>query len=319
MLELMLAGNNVTVVPESGPGNKKLLKGDRSNGWFGIVPANEMPSPITITSGTGVTANMPQVGSVGLSWLKAVLNGKHVFLASTPFSTTLTLVALYNAGLVYGTDDNGTQVPTGATATNQFRLITFVDTANKTWMFKLRMINTVNPNTMTSNNTPPTASVWAGELWNLFSHVIASSTVVPTDGVKWDGLVPGRDFYNDRQYSNSIYGASVFQGAPTYTVGQYNWFNVATPVSWFPMLEVIDPDTSLIPPVEITLTVAPISGVSAVGVNDGVGLFAGQLNMVAGNELNPVLTNVALPTPLTTGQLLQVSNDELTPQSQLNG
>lgn len=259
MLELMLAGNNKTIIPESGPGNKQLLAGGRVDGWFGIVPGAQMPSPATIVSGTGLTATMPKVANVPLNWLKAVLDGKYIFFPTTPFNS-LTLTALYNAGVVYGTDNSGTQIPTGSTATNQFKLIKFVDQESKTWLFKLRLITTINPNTMTSNNTPPTASVTAGEMYKLFSHVISSASVAPVDGVKWDKLTPGGDFYNDRWHSRSIFGGSNYQGAPTYTASQYIWTGNGTALSWMPTLELINPDEELIPAFDVigkAMTAAP--------------------------------------------------------------
>lgn len=313
MLELMLAGNNKTIIPESGPGNKQLLAGDRVDGWFGIVPGAQMPSPAAIVSGTGLSATMPQVANVPLNWLKAVLDGKYVFFPSTPFNT-LTLTALYNAGIVYGTDDNGTQIPTGSTATNQFKLIKFVDQENKTWLFKLRLITTINPNTMTSNNIPPTANVTAGEMYKLFSHVTASPTVAPADGVKWDKLTPGRDFYNDRWHSRSIFGSNNYQGAPTYTASQYIWIGNGTSLSWMPTLELINPDEELIPAFDVTGTSPTLTPMNPV-LSSTIGTLSPPLaDMVGGTELQPWVSSGSLPEPLTPSAINVANSSELPAQ-----
>lgn len=171
MLELMLAGNNVTIIPESGPGNKKLVAGNRTDGWFGLIPPEEMPSTATIATLSGLSITLPQAATVPLNWLKAVLDGKFVFYPTTPFNN-LTLTAIYNAGVVYGTDDNGLNVPTGSSPTNQFKVLTFTDKGGKTWCFKLRLINTANPNNLTAVTTPAQAKVEAGEMFKLYSHVM---------------------------------------------------------------------------------------------------------------------------------------------------
>ncbi|QXO10067.1 hypothetical protein pEaSNUABM37_00106 [Erwinia phage pEa_SNUABM_37] len=311
MLELMLAGNNKPIVPESGPGNKQLLAGNRTDGWFGIIPAAEMPSPFTIATTSGLSVTLPQINNNPLTWLKAVLDGKYIFFSSTPFNNT-TLTALYNAGVVYGTDDNGLRTPTGSSPTNQLKLIVFKDSANKTWCFKIRLINTINPNTMTSTDTPASTSVYAGEMYKLFSHIMASGNV-PQDGVKWDKFVAGREFYNDRYHSNSVQAGSVFQGAPTYTLGQYGWYGVGVSVSWMPVLELINPDVELVPPIEVTGAAPKMMPANVNATSNIDALSSSELTMISSTLTPPLESAPASPEPLSAGAVNTVNAQWLPP------
>lgn len=313
MLELLLAGNNLLVIPQSGPGSKKLLAGTRTNGWFGVVPANEMPSPAEITSGTGLVATLPQKSTIPLTWMKAVLNGKYVFFATTPFNS-YSHTQLYNAGVVYGTDDNGLRVPTGSTATNQYKLITFVDTANKLWCFKLRLISTLTPNNPTATNVlPPEDQIKAGELYNLFSHTMASGNT-PVDGVKWDKLVPGKDFYNDVYSSNVLLSGSVLRAAPADAPAQYSWWSIGVSGSWMPLLELLDPDVELIPPLDLMGATPSLVGATPTATSNAIPLVPPELTMAPQTERSAHTKQATSDTiPLIPTDLIMANHDEQPP------
>lgn len=296
MLELMLAGNNVTIIPESGPGNKKLIAGNRTDGWFGLIPPEEMPSTATIATLSGLSITLPQATTVPLNWLKAVLDGKFVFYPTTPFNN-LALTAIYNAGVVYGTDDNGLNVPTGSSPTNQFKVLTFTDKGGKTWCFKLRLINTANPNNLTAVTTPAQAKVEAGEMFKLYSHVMLG-TPTPVDGVKWDKLGVNTDVYVNRYHSTSIYSNQVFNGAPNSTVSQYNFTGVTTIYPWMPLLELMNPDVELIPAFDVTGT-PPILAPTNPVLSSTISTLSPPLAvMVAGTELQPRMSASNVPESL---------------------
>lgn len=315
MLELMLAGNNVTIIPESGPGNKKLVAGDRTDGWFGLVSPEEMPSTATIATLSGLSITLPQVATVPLNWLKAVLDGKFVFYPTTPFNN-LTLTAIYNAGVVYGTDDNGINVPAGSSPTNQFKVLTFTDKNSKTWCFKLRLINSVNPNNFTAVTTPPQANVEAGEMFKLYSHVMLG-TPTPVDGVKWDTLGANTDVYVNRYHSTSIYSNQVFNGAPNSVVSQYNFAAVSTIYPWMPLLELMNPDVELIPPFDVTGTPPIMTPMNPV-LNSTVDALNPPLaNITSGVELQPWVSAGSVPEPLTP-TIINVGNSSELPAKMTN-
>lgn len=309
MLELMLAGNNKTIIPESGPGNKQLIAGNRTDGWFGLVSPEEMPSTATIATLSGLAITLPQTRVVPLNWLKAVLDGKFIFYPSTPFNN-LTLTAIYNAGAVYGTDDNGLNVPTGSSPTNQLKVLTFTDKSGKTWCFKLRLINSANPNDLTAVTTPSQAKVEAGEMFKLYSHVMLG-TPSPVDGVKWDKLGANVDVYVNRYHSTSIYSNQVFNGAPNSVVAQYAFTAVTTIYPWMPLLELMNPDVELIPPFDVTGTPPVLTPMNPV-LGSTINTLAPPLTtMVSGTELQPWVSAGSLPEPLTPSAINVVNSSEL--------
>lgn len=248
MLELMLAGNNVTIVPGSGPGNKKLLAGDKTNGWFGVQMATDLPAASVIASAVGLTATLPQNTTYPLRWMKAVLDGKFIFFPTAPFNN-YTLTQLYNAGAVFGMDSNGLVTPTGLTPTNQLKIVTFKDLTGKDWAFRIRLIGTSNPINPTSTSLSSTQAQTC-EMFNLFSHV--TTNVTPLDGKSWDSLVIGRDIYNDRFHGRTLLGNQVCTRAPSYGWSTYYWESISNSYGWWPLLEVLDPDVDIIPPMDVS-------------------------------------------------------------------
>lgn len=109
----------IEVSDRRGPGSNLLLFGDESYGFYGTVSAADFINSSAIYSALKVVSGIPSA-IIYPTWYKYIRNGKVVFVPSSTFGDT-TWQSLYNAGLVYGTDDVGGGSPAGTV--NQ--LVTF--------------------------------------------------------------------------------------------------------------------------------------------------------------------------------------------------
>lgn len=114
-------------VPYTGPGAQELISGDFERGYFGTVdPFNFISYDAlsaafpTFTEGIAVTA--AQLTSV--KWLKFAHKGKILFVAHNPIRHSVSWLALYNRGLVYGVDGPGAPGISGLAAINQKQTVT---------------------------------------------------------------------------------------------------------------------------------------------------------------------------------------------------
>lgn len=123
MLECMLAGGgDAKLVSWSGPGNKKLIAGNKEAGYFGTVTVGELFSLNEINA--MVTSTTKQSNSLAY-WHKFILNNSRVFYI--PNTWTLGKIGwkdIYNSGLIYGKRGGGrTPLPAGVTTVEQFNPI----------------------------------------------------------------------------------------------------------------------------------------------------------------------------------------------------
>lgn len=115
-----LIGNPITqgFYPDTGPGPQTILRGDWASGYFGTVPNTEffntaeLKLMLTAQQGNMFTYD-PQ------EWHKFIFRGRIVFFPATMHSKTNSVQMAYQYGMMYGTDDVGSIVPQGATATKQ--------------------------------------------------------------------------------------------------------------------------------------------------------------------------------------------------------
>lgn len=125
MLELQLvnpAGSGPKTYPKSGPGPKVLAAGNEDIGYFGEVASSLLITPAALKTHLGMSAGAVQADA---GWLKFFHKGEVKYLSKKNCFAALTWNALYAAGGMYGTNDNG--VITGGTPTNQYKPITIVD------------------------------------------------------------------------------------------------------------------------------------------------------------------------------------------------
>lgn len=107
---------------DTGPGPQTILRGDWYCGYFGPVAAADFFTTAEIkallpTNQAALFSNEPN------TWHKFIYLGKIVFMPGTQHAQAI-FSNVYSRGMAYGTDDNGSIVPSGITATKQDARIT---------------------------------------------------------------------------------------------------------------------------------------------------------------------------------------------------
>lgn len=180
MLEQLLIRQGATnFFPESGPGNKTLLKGNVDAGYFGVVTAAELFAPNELSQRVGLTAGTPLNGTGG--WYKFVYKGKFIFIARIQDRNSVTWNDLYNAGLVYGTKDNGAYpIGDGVYQYHPQRKIE----GERSWFLvpRLPRMAALDP----ARSTAPITDVLDTEWAQTFCRLMAGFGAVD----KWDSLAP---------------------------------------------------------------------------------------------------------------------------------
>lgn len=103
---------------DTGPGPQKLAMGDWDLGYFGITRSVDFISYNNLALFLG----FPTTGNAAdIDWLKVAYKGKVLYISRNIIRLSVSYATLYNAGAVFGTNDNGAAVPTGSTPTNQYK------------------------------------------------------------------------------------------------------------------------------------------------------------------------------------------------------
>lgn len=122
MLEMLVAGGGKPYYPNSGPGPKSLAGGNEQAGYFGTLTQNQLFTPTELFNLLGIPALGPSVNS-SLMWCKFFYKGKVVYIPTRPIHDgslqPFSWEDLYQLGLVYGTDNNGTFPSPAASPVNQ--------------------------------------------------------------------------------------------------------------------------------------------------------------------------------------------------------
>lgn len=135
--------NEPPIVPANGPGPSTLIAGDNTAGLFGDLSVDELVTIEQIEAlatvplpGTATGRSTPKL------WAKYVYNDKILYIPKVSVRSGCGWNALYKAGFVYGTDDNGLY-PGPNTPTNQLKIVEKLDSNGKTWRFKVRLIQLI--------------------------------------------------------------------------------------------------------------------------------------------------------------------------------
>lgn len=105
-----------------GIGPNILQQGDERLGYFGAIDAADFIPLATLQASqaaTGVSLGAPT------KWYKYVRRGKILYIPSGIMASSFTIIQLYQAGWVYGTDDTGPSDGVLGTPTNQRRIINY--------------------------------------------------------------------------------------------------------------------------------------------------------------------------------------------------
>lgn len=223
---------------DNGPGAKKMIEYEQGidTGYFGRVDSTDMPSIDVIEAAAATT--LPGTRTADASnptWLKFYRNGKVFYYPSLNMRTGVTWDNLYQAGFVYGTDDNG-KVP-GTPAVNQLRKLVHVDKEGVAWEFKVRL-----PSQVTLDPFPPSAfddpdpnnKTRASECSQTFQRV-APYVTTP---VKWDTLRQVEPLPLGIE-SNSGLLTNVTYMRPGWSSYSQQNKSASTLGGWYPVLELI--------------------------------------------------------------------------------
>jgi len=99
--ELMMVAEELNL----GPGSQELIAGNMTAGFFGEVPTSELITGDDLATQIGLTAGTSQFSNE--PWLKFALDDNIIYVAKKPYRHTVSWQHIYQAGAVYGTNDNG--------------------------------------------------------------------------------------------------------------------------------------------------------------------------------------------------------------------
>lgn len=245
MLEALLAGGGDPrgiYYPDSGPGTKWLKKGDTQAGWFGEVHSDDLFTGEQIMGAAnfwqGANATRPFLS--GVIWLKFFYKGKVLYVARSPFKSAVDWNSIYNAGLVYGTRDNG-RYPVGA-GVYQYIQMTKKE-GERTWGLKPRLLTGV----ITDPSADSTPEELAGGEWaQLVGRVVGLANGLVPD--KWDtlgglGWVGNTAYSTLTQETSAGYQANcIVRGGSMSLVAYVTTTKTSTSYYWRPVLELLDPN-----------------------------------------------------------------------------
>ena len=172
-LRLLLSQNTSLTAEAAGPGPQAVVAGDGNLGYYGEVPDTKV---LTVTD---LLSQIPELNfgtlaGTSITWLKFSYQGKIYYIPKQPVIRQMSWNQLYNAGLIYGTDDFGL-ANTGYQA-NQLRIV-----KSGSYTFKVRTItnDVVDPSTILGGgssgyDTGVHPSMWTDLLYRVCSRVIGS-------------------------------------------------------------------------------------------------------------------------------------------------
>lgn len=174
----------VWALPRTGPGPQNLLSGDMNLGCFGYVSAADFISGYELMSKV-----YPSLANTAneVNWFKYAYKGKIIFVPNTSITNNnnISISSLYDAGLVFGTDDNG-PFQYGPTPKNQRKVIKI-----KGDDFIVRLPR--------MNNSPD--KTWDG-------------VTLPTSGEWYDLMVRSIDYIPPYQIHDNVFNLMVSNSVP---------------------------------------------------------------------------------------------------------
>ena len=166
---------------QTGHGNQTLKAGDWDLGYFGTVTSAEFITPSSLISRFGIVGTA--VAQDNMGWMKVVYKGKVLLFPNRAILRDVKYTDLYNAGIVYGTNDNGIAVPNGSTATNQYKPFVLDGTTYIPRLFKgLPTDNAVTIKlVMNANHTMLAADPGRNEWDDVIGAIAAAAPRWPND------------------------------------------------------------------------------------------------------------------------------------------
>jgi hypothetical protein len=232
----------ITVVPRRGAGPNALQVGDYNYGYFGTIPSasfiniNALRTAVNFASGT--------VSTVSPKWHKYARNGKVLFIPEGAVAGSLTWQQMYNAGIVFGSDDNG---PYNAGANvNQGAKVTIGPD-----QYRVRLMRGYNDD---YNVFPAAATVpeptetftceWDDLVYPLCNLVPAVQRMANRANIAVATLTGGTYSAVQEKVTNAASGNILLRGSAGATrasLAQRNYLAYTGTVAWWPVLELIEP------------------------------------------------------------------------------
>ncbi|ANZ50343.1 putative virion structural protein [Erwinia phage vB_EamM_Phobos] len=242
----------VEVADRKGPGPNTLQAGNESYGYFGSVPSADFVNSSTVLAALKTLSGIPG-GTSYPTWYKFIRNGKVLFVPNTTFGD-VSWISLYNAGAVYGTDDNG-----GVNSPNNVNQMTTFELNGD--LFLVRLAKGVPENmewdgTAVNLNTLPAAQGIYAEYEDLMYPLITLSPLrkrmVTVDAVNPTSIIPSGTYSNRTSYGVVMQEAatvanSVQRGGGTYnydahsrgTIESFSLRGRTSACCWWPVIEYI--------------------------------------------------------------------------------
>lgn len=230
--------------PDTGPGSSKLLRGNWKEGYFGTCTTAELFAAQELCTALAYTPAGAVNTSGALLWHKFILDGKILFTPDLSISQD-SWYYLYQAGLVYGTDDTGARPtsPTGVgniTPRNQKRTVT---KNNRTYLVRLPKASAAPTTEFLTDFTAADARWGEGE-WNrtmgrlgLNNFTLCTRTRLgnkvgyATNNYLYTGALT--QHFNNNTTAIIMFGAVVGSDLPS----TLNWTNAY--YAWRPVLELV--------------------------------------------------------------------------------
>lgn len=227
------------VVRDTGPGPQHLLHGDDDLGYYGIVTQEEMVNWYGLLLATGFNEGVDYTDIGFIEWFKFAHKGKILFVSKRPLKRSISWASLYNAGLVYGTNDDGL-FPT-STPTNQLKIVEY-----DKWAFKIRLLTGASEDPSASVPSASPTETSDSEWDQLMYHVCAT---VPPDQIydNWENFteselgLTGVGGYNLTQNTTlANLNNRIVRGTGLAQLRHLALSSSITNTGWRPVLELID-------------------------------------------------------------------------------
>lgn len=222
-------------VPDSGPGHKKLVEYEpaTTTGYFGRIAAADMPGIDLIESAAAITLGGVRTAfASNITWTKYTKNGKVFYYPDNSIRSGITWDNIYQAGFVYGTNDNG-KFPEANTPTNQLRKFVFTDRDGIAWEFKVRLPQLVTIDKFADSQLSNSTFARESEFSTTFARthgfnncpVIWDNIAKPLSGAL--GTETNSNFAAQSNYVSTAFNWGVFsRQAKGTSIGQCQWFPV---------------------------------------------------------------------------------------------
>jgi hypothetical protein len=226
--------------PETGPGPTTLQKGTWREGYFGTVTQADLFASAELITALNLSWTANTAAAASNPWHKFILDGKILFIPQLSMAQT-SLVAIYDAGLMYGTDDNGAR-PAGTggmlsrNPVNQKRTVT---KNNLTYLVRLPKASAA-PTTELLTDFTANDPRWAEGEWNRTMGRMGYALSAITTRSRLGQLAPYTSnngnltyVYTQHLYSN---GAGIYFGNTGFDVPTQITYN-GSYYAWRPVLE----------------------------------------------------------------------------------